>query len=266
MDETIKLLVRVDDAGSSWSSNIGCLEACRDGIATSIEVMMPGAWVHHAAGLYNAHPSIDVGVHLTLTSEWDAVKWRPLTAAKSLVDGDGFFFPLITPREDDDRVSLADASWSLDDVADEFRAQIALGISMFDQVSHVSSHMIRHFRELDPRMGEVIAELCESFGLQDDAFGHGLSRMDGYPKYPRDSQLRISSFLDELSALSTGTHIFIDHPAVPSDALGAMGHTGYEDVMLDRMTCLDVLLEPEIKSHINHLGIELISYRDLMSE
>jgi len=104
-----RLLVRADDAGSSWSSNVGCLRACTEGIARSVEVMMPCAWTSHAAEILNNQPKIDVGIHLTLTSEWDAVKWRPLTQAKSLTDDLGNFLPLLTPRDGDRRPCLANA-------------------------------------------------------------------------------------------------------------------------------------------------------------
>lgn len=93
-----RLIVRVDDAGFSWAANIGCLRACTDGIARSVEVMMPCAWTAHAAQLFGAHPQIDIGIHLTLTSEWDAVKWRPLTQATSLTDAQGSFLPLLMAR------------------------------------------------------------------------------------------------------------------------------------------------------------------------
>jgi hypothetical protein len=39
---------------------------------------------------------LDVGV--PLTSEWENIKWRPLTHAPSIVDEDGYFFPIVAPR------------------------------------------------------------------------------------------------------------------------------------------------------------------------
>lgn len=57
---------------------------------------------------------IDIGIHLTLTSEWDAMKWRPLTQVKSLTDANGNFLPLTMPSEGDDRRCLADTEWSID--------------------------------------------------------------------------------------------------------------------------------------------------------
>jgi len=224
---------------------------------------MPCSWTQHAAALFNGHSDIDVGIHLTLTSEWDALKWRPLTQADSLVDENGNFFPLVMPRNGDERPCLADADWSIDEINNEFRAQISLGVSMFESVSHVSSHMLKHFKDFDPRVGEMISELCNEFGLADDAFGHGLPRIEGYPKFPRDTGYRTSAFREALSELSEGTYIFIDHPAVGSAELEAIGHEGYEEVAADRLTCFETLTSAALKERIDQLGIELISYREL---
>lgn len=245
------------------SSNLGCLNACTQGIAKSIEVMMPGAWVSQAARLYNAYPEIDIGIHLTLTSEWDNVKWRPLTQAPSLTDENGNFLPKIAPSAEDQRPNLRQADWSFDEIADEFRAQITLGLAMFNHVSHVSSHMLKHFKDFDPRLGELITNLCHEFDLADDAFGHGLPRIEGYPKFPRDTRHRVEAFTKQLAELNPGTYIFIDHPAVASQELDAIGHTGYEDVAADRTTCLETLVNSNLRASIDELGIELISYRDL---
>ncbi|POF34796.1 ChbG/HpnK family deacetylase [Roseibium marinum] len=258
-----RLIVRADDAGSGWASNIGCLRACTDGVARSVEVMMPCAWVNHAALIFGERPDIDIGIHLTLTSEWDAVKWRPLTAAKTIVDDTGAFLPLLTPREGDARRSLQESDWSIDEISREFRAQIELGVAMFPHASHISSHMIRHFKEFDPRLEEIVSDLCSESGLKDDPFGHGLPRIEGYRKFPRSAEARISAFVAELAGLASGTYIFIDHPAVESPELAASGHRGYEDVEQDRVTCLQTLSSAELQEQVEQSGIQLISYRDL---
>ena len=261
--EKIRLLVRADDAGSSWSSNMGCLKACADGIVRSVEVMMPCAWVSHAARLFNDRPEIDVGIHLTLTSEWDAVRWRPLTDARSLVDEDGYFRPLLMPRPGDDRPSLRESDWSVDDIARELRAQIERGVAAFDNASHVSAHMAPHFSAFDQRVGEIVAELCREFQLIDVPPGHGLARFEGYPKHPRSAERREAAFIEQLGTLKAGTYMFVDHPAVESAELRATGHKGYEDVLEDRTTCLSVLVSEGVKAAVSSNGIELIGYRDL---
>lgn len=258
-----RLLVRADDAGSSWASNVGCLKASTEGIARSVEVMMPCGWVAHAVQLLNAHPAIDVGIHLTVTSEWDAVKWRPLTEARSLIDDNGYFHPLLTPRDGDSRTSLLESCWALDDFAGEFRAQIERGLAAFPNVSHISSHMIPHFGEFDPTVGALVSELCTASGLKDLPWDGTVSRMDGYPKHPRNPAARIESLVGELRSLQPGTYVFVDHPAVDGPELAAMGHDGYEDVQADRTSCLDVWTSRRVRDQIAESEIELISYRDL---
>ncbi|MEP3279756.1 MAG: ChbG/HpnK family deacetylase [Stappiaceae bacterium] len=265
-EKKIRLLVRADDAGSSLASNIGCLKACIGGIATSIEVMSPGGWVEHLAHCLGRLPDIDVGIHLTLTSEWDNIKWRPLTAAPSLVGKDGYFRPLLLPRHLDNRPNLKETMWCLDDIAQEFRAQIAFGLKRFPQASHVSAHMIRNFEDFDPHVSALVNDLCKEFGLMNDPMGNAITRFDGYPKLPRDKTARINSFVDRLASLQEGTHIFVDHPAEASPELAALGHEGYDDVCEDRGTCLSVLLSASVKSAIRHSDIELITYRQLQHE
>lgn len=225
----------------------------RDGIARSIEVMMPGAWVCDAADRFANLPGIDIGIHLTLTSEWDRVKWRPLTHAPTLVDEYRFFRPSFEP-----------SAWNLAEVETEFLAQIELGTRLFPQASHISSHMARHFEDIDPRLGKMVRSLAEHFGLRDDPLGtDGSPRVAGYLPFPRDAEPRVTSFLEMLSNLSAGASIFVDHPAVLSDEMRAQGHAGYEDVAEDRAACLAVLTDPRVADAVRQHDVELISYRDL---
>ena len=224
---------------------------------------MPCAWVEHAAQLLNPHPNADIGIHLTVTSEWDAVKWRPLTEAGSLVDDKGYFHPLLTPRDGDNRTSLLESGWTLDDLAREFRAQIEGGLATFANVSHISAHMIAHFGEFDPAVGALVSAFCAEFGLRDLPRDGSVSRLDGYPKFPRDPAARTASLLQALRGLDAGTHIFVDHPAVGSPELAATGHDGYEDVEADRTSCLEVWTSKRVLDQIAESGIDLISYRDL---
>ena len=126
--------------------------------------------------------------------------------------------------------------------------------------THISSHMIKHFKDFDSSLGEIIADLCEEFDLADDAFGYGLKRIHGYPKEPRQSEFRIQAFMKQITELKEGTYIFIDHPATPSCELDATSHNGYEDVTADRKSCLETLLSDSVKQRIRELEIELINY------
>lgn len=93
-DDAKLLIIHGDDAGMCYSANIATAEALKKGIVTSTSVMVPCPWFLHFAEWAKANPEADIGIHLTMTSEWDHYRWRPLTPADrvpSLVDKDGFF-------------------------------------------------------------------------------------------------------------------------------------------------------------------------------
>ena len=66
-----RLIIRADDMGSFRSANIACLEGYKNGVETSIEVMVTTAWFPEAARMLRENPGIDVGLHFTITSEWE---------------------------------------------------------------------------------------------------------------------------------------------------------------------------------------------------
>jgi chitin disaccharide deacetylase len=145
------LILTADDLGSSHAANVGVYEALRDGLATSASLMVPAPWAREAASRYRGE---DVGVHLTLNSEYDLLRWGPITQAPSLLDGEGSF-----PRTPDDLAEHAD----IDEVRRECRAQLERAIYWGFDVSHVSSHL--GAMERRPELFDVALELCVEFGL-----------------------------------------------------------------------------------------------------
>lgn len=263
MADEVRLLVRADDAGSTLSANMGCFRAAAEGIVQSVEVMMPCAWVEHAAALFNPRPDIDIGIHLTLTSEWTNLRWRPLTQAPSLVDQTGSFYPSFAPVNYPNAVGLNQVDWSVSEAVAELSAQIDLGLKTFRNVTHISSHMIADFAELDVDLGGAIAEICAARGLVHQPFGPDLTWIKGYPKRPYDPAKRTEALLAELKTLKPGTYLFLDHPGVASDEARATGNPSYDDVAIDRESCLNVMTDPNLARDIEALGIKLISYADL---
>ena len=77
--------------GFSHYANVGCIKAYQEGILTAVEVMVPCDYFPEAVELLKQNQGLDVGIHLTLNSEWENIKWRSLTNAPSLVDENGFF-------------------------------------------------------------------------------------------------------------------------------------------------------------------------------
>lgn len=114
-----RLIIRADDMGSFRSANIACMEGYKNGVETCIEVMVVTSWFPEAARLLRENPGIDVGLHLTLTSEWDNVKWRPLTHCPSLTDSDGYFLPMMSPNPAYPGLAILENTWSLAEIEQE---------------------------------------------------------------------------------------------------------------------------------------------------
>ena len=93
-----QLIIRADDMGAFHSTNMACMESALKGIVQSVEVMPVASWYPEAVKMLQANPTIDVGLHLVFTSEWENVKWRPLTVCKGLTDEHGYFFPMMKPH------------------------------------------------------------------------------------------------------------------------------------------------------------------------
>ncbi len=70
-EDPIRLIVRADDMGAAHGMNEACILSCREGIARSVEVIVPGPWFMEAVKLLRENPGIDVGtepVAITIVS------------------------------------------------------------------------------------------------------------------------------------------------------------------------------------------------------
>lgn len=262
-----RLIVRADDMGSFRSANIACMEGYKNGIETSIEVMVVTAWFPEAARLLRENPGIDVGLHLTFTSEWDNVKWRPLTHCPSLVDDNGYFLPMMSPNKAYPGLSIKESKWNIKEVEREARAQIELALKNIPHISHISGHM--GALNFAPEVAQLMARLAEEYQLQ--LVDHGLAREQyglnsvWYNGPKATSKEKEESFIKMLEGLEAGkNYLFLDHPALNNEEMQTVSHIGYEDVAVDRQGVTDVFTSERVKQVIKERGIELISYNDLM--
>lgn len=257
----IRLHVRGDDIGSTHAANLACIQSYREGIVRSVELMVPCPWFPEAVRLLNENPDLDVGIHLVLTSEWENLKWRPLTHAPGLVDPDGYFFPMVWPNPNlPPKSSLKESTWNLAEVEAELRAQIETAIRHLPRISHLSAHM--GFTSLDPSVATLVKQLASEYHLDTESGSQPLKRFPGWGK-ARTAEERVAGFIKNLEALEPGTYLFVEHPGLDVPEMQAIGHKGYEDVAADRAAVTAVFTSPEVKAAIQKQGIQLISYREL---
>lgn len=130
------LVIRIDDLGALHSVNEACIQTYRSGIARSVEVMPVAAWYPEAIKMLKENPGLDVGLHLVITSEWENVKWRPLTHCSSLTDENGYFYPMMFPNPAYPGQSIMEQKWDIKEIEQEFRAQIETTLKSIPQLSH----------------------------------------------------------------------------------------------------------------------------------
>src|SRR5664279_2179826 len=65
------LIIHADDMGLSHSVNTACVKAFDNKGITSGSIMVPCPWSPEIAAYVKEHPGMDVGIHLTLTAEWN---------------------------------------------------------------------------------------------------------------------------------------------------------------------------------------------------
>ena len=265
------LVVRIDDLASSHSANVACIDTYVNGIARAVEVMPVCAWFPEAAKMLQEHPGLDVGVHLTITSEWENVKWRPLTSCPTLVDEDGYFYPMMGPNKAYPGQSVMENLEKMDlkEIEQEFRAQIELALKHIPQVTHLTGHM--GSCRFSPEVAAIVEKLSEEYGLPSMDSPYSKERYSfegvGYSGPHGTLEEKKASFIKMLDKLEKGKrYVFLDHPAYNDSEMAEVWHIGYETVAEDRQGVTDLLKSPEVKKAIEEKGIRLIDYNYLTKQ
>ena len=262
-DGKIRLIVRADDIASSHAANLACIKSYREGIARSVEIMVPAPWFNEAVKMLKETPGYDVGVHLTLTSEWENCKWGPITHAPSLVDEQGNFYPTTRQRSDfPPNTGFLEAKPKLEEVEKELRAQIELAVKKIPRVSHLTSHM--GTPTSTPELKALVRKLAKEYKLPIDF--PGLKRAGGFGRSDASAQERIEALVKLLEGLKPGTWIIVEHPGLDTPEMTALGHKGYWNVAAHRDAVTKAFTSPKVEKVINRRKIKLISYNDLSGE
>ena len=260
-DGPIRLIVRGDDIGSSHAANVACIESYREGIMRSVEVMVPCPWFEEAVEMLNANPGLDVGIHLTLTSEWAKCKWRPLTHGPSLMDEDGYFYAMT--REWDRwpaGTGFYDANPKLEEVEAELRAQIELALKKIKNVSHLSAHMGTARCRKD--LSALVDRLAREYKLEVDLKAHQLRSVRGMGDAKAPPETRAQALAETLEKLTPGLWLLVEHPGKDTAEMRAIGHKGYEHVANDREVVTRAFTSAQVKEVVKRRKIKLMSYGD----
>ena len=259
------LVIHADDFGMSHSVNQATMQALEKHWVTSASIMVPCPWFAEVAEWAKSHQDADLGIHLTLNSEWQAYRWAGLTTSpgSSLLDAQGFL-PLTTAEV------LQKAKPA--DVETEARAQVERARQAGIKLSHLDTHMgtivsspqfFRTYIGLGRRYGlPVLLEQRPDFmGVE---FPHEAILTDHVVMIspsPKDQWL--ATYEKALASLPPGSYYLIVHLGFDNDELRAAtaGHPDFGAAW--RQRDFDMVSSPEFQRFLKDQKFILVSWSQL---
>lgn len=182
------LIVHADDLGMSHSVNAATIKGLESGLVNSGSIMVPCPWFSEIATYARANPQADLGLHLTLTSEWTTFKWGPVTSkdrVSSLLDKNGYF-----------HINEAEAAAKADpkEVEMEIRAQVERAKAFGIQPTHLDSHMGTLYQ--NKALFEVFLKVAREYKLPVRIARDWFSRADFLPSILKPDDVFIDRVLD----------------------------------------------------------------------
>jgi len=248
-----KLIIHMDDMGSSHAANAAGIDLFNKGIVTSCSVMVPCAYAYDFIRWQKANPQHDTGIHFTLTCEWDNAKWRPVgerSKTASLWSPEGFMW-----QGNDQVVERAIPS----EVFHELDAQVQLALGWGLKPSHFDRHM--HTVMMTDGMYKVYVELAAKYSiclqLCKGEWVPSPEIATGAP--PLDYLIGVGDNLHEtLRKLKPGVTQITIHPVVDTPEIRYIIPDWEARVQEYKLFMADETMEV-----IRECGIALVSYRDL---
>lgn len=137
------VIIHADDLGVSHSENAASIVAMEKGCVSSASIMVPCPWMPEIAAYAQTHPNADLGLHITLTSEWKHYKWGPVTPKEKvpgLVNKNGFLYSSVDSVYKSAKVS---------EVEMEIRNQVLRAKQFGIDPTHLDAHMGTALQNLD---------------------------------------------------------------------------------------------------------------------
>lgn len=242
------IVFHADDIGMNQASVAAYRDLLLHSPLSSAATMVPCAWFPAAAQLCReqaSHERMDMGVHLTLTSEWGLSRWRPLSTvdnASGLFDDEGFFPRTVEPIRE---------GATEEAVLAELRMQVACAKEAGIEPTHIDTHMgtLMHPRFFSMYMEMGFALGVPSLGVRlteagmlergydaatskqmaaysDQLETRGMPLFDGIHMMPLDAAQKLEDRLEHakqvLDSAEPGLYYFIIHPSTDTPALRAL--------------------------------------------
>jgi predicted glycoside hydrolase/deacetylase ChbG (UPF0249 family) len=262
------VVVHADDVGMCESTVDAFLELRERGLTSAGSVMVPCPAFPDVAARAGGRADLDIGIHLTLTSEWDGYRWAPISTrdpASGLLDDEGYF------HRNQDRWTKLDP----DAAAVEMAAQVDRALAAALDLTHIDCHM---FAMLEPTLIERYVGLGFARGLpvlmtrqpqwvaalSEEAIAgweqEGLPVFDHLKEMPLDEPVsrRVEVTKGMFDELPPGLTYLITHPARDTPELRAAAADWQQ-----RVADYDTFGNGELLDHVRGSGVHVIGWRPL---
>lgn len=272
------VIFHIDDVGFSHASNVasfGCLDF---GIASCGSILVPAPWFLEVASIYRKNPKYDLGVHLTLTSEYDLYRWRALSSVDprtGLLDSEKCLWR--TEQEAIANVTVKAAEM-------EMRIQVQMALDNGIDVTHVDTHM---GTVMDPKFIPTYLKIAREFNLpafiprvsREELVTLGLGDIaDVYLKMFENLEKngvpiidhmiidtlneqpdKVAYYCNLISEIKPGLTHFLFHAAKMSSELRAIA----PDTAKARNQDYEAFTDPRIKECVEKHDIKIIGYKEI---
>ena len=266
MSEEKLLIIHMDDIGMNYACNEAAKDLFKKGIVTSASIMVPCAWSYDFIQWCRDKSEYDVGIHSTLTCEWNACRWRPLldkSHVPGLTGSDGFMHK-------GNEVVLSRAT--PDEINQEIRAQVNQAISWGLKPTHLDRHMYTicmrpdFFEEyitiakennipyqMNSKEYDAIDKISQRVPVK--KFDGSVSSGDG-----KDYETKKASLMQALEEMQPGFYQLTIHPVKNTPEIGEI-----IPEWMDRYLEYQLFMDNDILEYINKLGIKRVSWRSMIS-
>jgi len=274
------VIIHADDIGMCQATITAFADLVEFGLISSGAVMVPCPWFMQAAAYSRQHPKADVGVHLTLTSEWSTYRWGPISTrdpATGLLDDEGYFHH---------RAHQVQKHGNPQDVQIELQAQLIHALDAGIEVTHIDSHMgalahpkflpayirlaqLHHLPAIIPVDGEedwqvlgLDAETAANAArfVREKVDSQELIQIDHFAGLRLDqSRERYAQAKTAFGSLQPGLTHFVIHPAQDTPEL----RTATPSTWQCRVGDYEVFRSEKLRAYIKDLGIKIIGYKPL---
>jgi predicted glycoside hydrolase/deacetylase ChbG (UPF0249 family) len=263
------LILHADDIGVAHSENAASFDALDKGAVNSGSIMMPTPWVTEVAEYAKRNPNADLGLHLTLNSEWKTYRWggvAPRDQVPSLYEPDGTL---------PNNTEIVAKRAKLEEVERELRAQIDRAYAIGLKPTHVDSHMGALFGT--PELFRTYVKVARSYKLPFLPFIGGPSPANMAALEPNDIVPDAAIMASQMGTPEQWRKYYLDVIRNLKPGLTWLGvHLGYDDVELRAVTVgwdawgakwrqqdYDVLTSAEFKQALKDNNVVLVTWRDI---